>query len=128
MEVAFTLYGAKEIYWKIQKLVEEKNLENSILFKGKNQWCCFRIEQSKITVDDFWEHECFPMVILEAHSSGVPVISFDAPTGPRNIIHHNKDGILVDNNNEDEFVEILENLALNQEKNSGFVWWCFTKF
>ena len=39
-----------------------------------------------------------------------------APTGPRNIIHHNEDGVLVDYNNEDKFVEILEDLALNQEK------------
>ena len=95
--------------------MEEKNLKNSILFKGITNDVATELNNAKLLLMTS-EQECFPMVILEAHSSGVPVISFDAPTGPRNIIHHNKDGILVDNNNEDEFVEILENLALNQEK------------
>ena len=111
------LYGVKEgdYYEKIQNLVEEKNLENSILFKGKTNDVASELNNAKLLLMTS-EQECFPMVILEAHSCGAPVVSFDAPTGPRNIIHHNKDGILVDNNNEDEFVEILENLALNQEK------------
>ena len=111
------LYGAKEGYYyeRIQNLVEEKNLKNSILFKGKTNDVATELNNAKLLLMTS-EQECFPMVILEAHSCGVPVVSFDAPTGPRNIIHHNEDGILVDNNNEDEFVEILENLALNQEK------------
>ena len=111
------LYGAKEGYYyeRIQNLVEEKNPKNSILFKGKTNDVASELNKAKLLLMTS-EQECFPMVILEAHSCGVPVVAYDAPTGPRNIIHHNKDGILVDYNDEDKFVEILENLALNQEK------------
>lgn len=52
--------------------------------------------------------ECFPMVILEAHSNGVPVISYDAPTGPRNLIQHNRNGMLVELNNIDSFVHMMQ--------------------
>ena len=51
--------------------------------------------------------ECFPMVLLESLSCGLPVISFDCPNGPRNIIINNKDGLLVKNNNIDAFAIAL---------------------
>jgi len=41
--------------------------------------------------------ECYPMVLLEALSIGLPVISFNCPTGPRNIITDDKDGFLAQN-------------------------------
>ncbi|MFT3795402.1 glycosyltransferase family 4 protein [Flavobacterium sp.] len=38
--------------------------------------------------------ETFPMVLLEALSHGLPVASFDCPTGPRSILTENEDAIL----------------------------------
>lgn len=110
-------YGAKEgeYFEKINKIVQVKHLENTIIFKGKTNDVFYELNNAKLLLMTS-ENECFPMVILEANACGVPVVSFDSPTGPRNIINHQKDGVLVDYNDEDEFLKILENLAENQEK------------
>ncbi|MBO4219536.1 MAG: glycosyltransferase [Clostridia bacterium] len=39
--------------------------------------------------------ECFPMVIIEAFSSGLPVVAFDVPFGPHSMIIDGHNGILV---------------------------------
>lgn len=57
-------------------------------------------------------YEGFPMVILEAQSYGLPVISFDCKTGPRDLVIDNKNGYLI----EDQNVQLLSERMLEFTK------------
>tara|TARA_R110000868_G_scaffold411734_2_gene708268 strand:- start:3372 stop:4496 length:1125 start_codon:yes stop_codon:yes gene_type:complete len=59
--------------------------------------------------------ETFPMVLLEALSNGLPVISFDCPTGPKSILTNNEDGILVEPNNIEKLAKKIHLLIENYE-------------
>ncbi|SFC21158.1 Glycosyltransferase involved in cell wall bisynthesis [Flagellimonas taeanensis] len=61
------------------------------------------------------EQECFPMVLLEAQASGLPLISFDCPTGPRNIVQSGKNGMLVEMDNQDSFVNTIIKLTSDED-------------
>lgn len=110
------IFGAKEgaYYEQIRQLVDQYQLNDSFIFKGQSNDIGTELMQSKVLLLTS-EQECFPMVILEAHSKGVPVISYDSPTGPRNIIHNNLDGLLVELNNNDSFVKTLVRLDEDAE-------------
>lgn len=109
------MYGALENEYgtTIKKMVLDKKLEDKIIFKGQTANVLSEISKAKVLLLTS-EQECFPMVILEANSVGVPVIAFNCPTGPRNIIHNTTDGLLVENNNIDAFVTTLFEFSTNE--------------
>jgi len=55
-------------------------------------------------------NECFPMVLLEAMSNGLPCIAFDCETGPRHIIQQDKTGLLVKKENVMEMAKAISAL------------------
>ncbi len=54
--------------------------------------------------------EAFGNVITEAMSSGVPVVAFDCGAGPREIVQHNRTGLLVPPNNVSLLAQALDEL------------------
>jgi glycosyltransferase involved in cell wall biosynthesis len=60
-------------------------------------------------------YEGFPMVLLEAQSYGLPVISFDCKTGPRELIDDERNGYLVEDGDVEKLAEAM--VKFTKDKN-----------
>jgi len=108
------IYGEDylETQKELQCLVKYLQLENVVHFKGSiDDLPKKMIEYSIYAMTSVTE--CFPMVLLEALSVGLPIVSYDCPNGPRNIIINNNDGLLTENQNIKSFAENLKKLIEN---------------
>jgi glycosyltransferase involved in cell wall biosynthesis len=107
------IYGKSSENQEIEILIKSFDLENNIsLFEPIKNVQEKYLDASMYLMSS--RTEAFPMVLIEALSSGLPCIAYDCPVGPRAIIENNKNGFLIEDENENEFVNAICNLINNQ--------------
>jgi glycosyltransferase involved in cell wall biosynthesis len=65
-------------------------------------------------------YEGFPMVLLEAMSAGLPVVSYDCPTGPAEIVSQGVDGYVVPDGDDDALATAISELIEDPAKRKAF--------
>lgn len=111
------IVGKGELEDDLRNLEEELSLER-VEFVGHSDDVGEYYHQASCYVLSS-KYEGFPMVILEAQSYGLPVISFDCKTGPKDLVEPGKSGYLVEDGNIKKLAKCMigftKNLKLAEE-------------
>ncbi len=99
----------------LKKQAKELGVLDSVKFLGKVKEIDKVFASSEIFVMPS-RSEGFPNALCEAMAAGLACISFDFDAGPRDIIVHNTNGLLVENNNIAALSESIDELIMNEKK------------
>lgn len=88
------IYGDGDQRDLLHRLIREAKMEDTVIVNQPTRQIMDRYLESSIFLLTS-RFEGFGMVLIEAMACGVPVVSFDCPWGPADIIKNGEDGFLV---------------------------------
>lgn len=109
------IIGDGEKRQSLQHQIDELGLKGSVFLDGissniENEY----IKSSIFALSSYYEG--LPMVLLEAESLGIPVVSFACPSGPRDIITDGEDGFLISDGDIEQLAKRLLELMKDDKK------------
>lgn len=110
----FKIVGSGEDEKLLKNLIAEYHLEDyvKLLLPTNNVVDLYKSASIYCMSSRF---EGLPMVLLEAKCCGLPIVSFNCPEGPSEVIENNKDGFLCKTENPDDLAEKLK-ILMSDEK------------
>ena len=103
------ILGEGSLRTTLDKQVRESGLEHRIFLPGRAGNMADWYERADLYVMSS-RFEGFPMTLAEAMAHGLAAVSFDCDTGPRDIIRHEQDGLLVPPGDVAELTAALDRL------------------
>lgn len=103
------IYGEGEHKKMLEDYIKQNSLQQVVL-KGSTS----NVQDVYMNSDFFVmssKYEGLPMVLVEAQSFGLPIISYDCPLGPSDVIQDHKNGLLVENQNIEALADAILQLA-----------------
>lgn len=109
-DILLTLVGDGPEKDKLLKLVEDFKLNGKVTLAGYQADTKPFYKRAKATLlTSFFEG--FPNVLVESIAAGTPIVSFDCPSGPADIVIQGVNGILVPHLNVHEFAKAILAIA-----------------
>ena len=109
------IYGSGPGRAELEQLIAEHDLGEHVRLEGATKRMGTKMAEGSLFVLSS-RFEGFGMVIVEAMSKGLPVVSFDCPRGPAEIIDDGRDGVLVPDGDVDALAEAVIDLTGDRER------------
>lgn len=109
--------GGGDDLHKLKDLAEKLKIKKRVSFLGQRS-DVLQLMSNAVCFVLSSRHEGFGIVIIEAMASGTPVISFDCPAGPDEIITDRVDGILVETGNTNRLADAIVELCGSEKLRS----------
>ncbi|MCD6640872.1 MAG: glycosyltransferase family 4 protein [Nocardioides sp.] len=100
------IYGSGAEQGRIEAAIESGGVADSVVLKGYSQ-DFDRVLRSGSVYLMASHYEGFPMVLVEAMGSGLPLVAYDCPRGPADVIEDGVNGRLVPDGDRDAYAEAL---------------------
>ena len=112
--VYLDIYGEGVENENLQKLIDELSLNNKVTLRGRSNDIPSVYKNASLYVMSS-NYEGMPNALLEAMAAGLPCISTDCKTGPKEMIKNKCNGLIVPTNNQVEMLNAMEFMYNNKE-------------
>lgn len=110
-----TIFGEGELRPELEALRDKLKLQARVYFPGNVKNVYESLKQADIFVLPS-RFEGFPNALCEAMACGLPVIATDCPSGPREIVEDDIDGILVPNEDVKALIAAMDRLMNDEQE------------
>ena len=108
------IYGSGGMKQQLEDRIKELDVRDFVFINEPIKQIREEFEKSSLYLMTS-RFEGLPMVLLEAQACGLPIVSFNCPEGPADVINDGEDGYLVNDFNSEELVEKTARVALDDK-------------
>lgn len=95
---------------ELEMIAQNMNVYEKVHFLGFKENPYKYMANAKFFTLSSW-YEGHPMAVIEALACGIPAVSFNCPTGPKEVIVNEENGLLIENQNFEAFVSGLNRMV-----------------